>query len=155
MLNKRALERSLELDLSFIKKDAEAKLGWSNEKTQRVEKEYRRFFALCYDHENDMIPTQEIDEFWELHIQDTSAYAQDCSYVLGRFLHHVPNYLEKTPDATEADVNIRIQKTVSMFRSEFNEDLRYPVVAACKSCIPTYDPPKPPPPRSPSLSSYA
>jgi hypothetical protein len=84
----------MELDLAPIK----AKLmhvksgeGWSEEKVDAVEKEYRRFLCLMklYPHEN-TAPLVDVDTFWHYHILDTMKYAVDCEQVFGYFLHHYP-----------------------------------------------------------------
>lgn len=89
-----SLTAVMELDLEPIK----AKLmhvasgeGWSREKADAVEKEYRRFLCLMkmYPHE-DTAPLVDVDTFWHYHILDTMKYAQDCEQLFGYFLHHYP-----------------------------------------------------------------
>ncbi|MDN4053173.1 hypothetical protein QPK32_08785 [Massilia sp. YIM B02763] len=89
-----SLTAVMELDLEPIK----AKLmhvasgeGWSREKADAVEKEYRRFLCLMklYPHE-ETAPLADVDTFWHYHILDTMKYAQDCEQVFGYFLHHYP-----------------------------------------------------------------
>jgi hypothetical protein len=84
----------MELELSPIK----AKLmhvksgeGWSQEKVDAVEKEYRRFLCLMklYPDES-TAPLVDVDTFWHYHILDTMKYAVDCEQVFGYFLHHYP-----------------------------------------------------------------
>src|SRR5438067_8430769 len=85
---------AMELNLDSIK----AKLmhvasgeGWSLDKANAVEKEYRRFLCLMkmYPNEN-TAPTVDVDTFWHYHILDTMKYAVDCEKVFGYFLHHYP-----------------------------------------------------------------
>lgn len=65
--------------------------GWSREKADAVEFEYRRFLYLMkkYPHEQSA-PLFDVDIFWHYHILDTMKYMQDCDAVFGHYLHHFP-----------------------------------------------------------------
>lgn len=84
----------MELDLEPIK----AKLmhvpsgeGWSREKADAVDKEYRRFLCLMTLYpDEDTAPPVDVDTFWHYHILDTMKYARDCERAFGYFLHHYP-----------------------------------------------------------------
>jgi hypothetical protein len=65
--------------------------GWSQEKANAVEKEYRRFLCLMKMYpDEDTAPQVDVDTFWHYHILDTMKYAVDCEQVFGYFLHHYP-----------------------------------------------------------------
>jgi hypothetical protein len=65
--------------------------GWSLEKANAVEKEYRRFLCLMKLYpEEDTAPLVDVDTFWHYHILDTMKYAADCEQAFGYFLHHYP-----------------------------------------------------------------
>ena len=65
--------------------------GWSREKADAVEQEYRRFLCLMKMYsEEDIAPLVDVDTFWHYHILDTMKYAADCERVFGYFLHHYP-----------------------------------------------------------------
>jgi hypothetical protein len=85
----------MELNLDPIKKKlmhVESGEGWSLEKANAVEKEYRRFLCLMKLYpEEDTAPLADIDTFWHYHILDTMKYAADCERVFGYFLHHCPH----------------------------------------------------------------
>jgi hypothetical protein len=88
-----SLTAVMELDLEPIKAKlmhAASGEGWSRDKADAVEKEYRRFLCLMkmYPHE-DTAPLVDVD-FWHYHILDTMKYARDCERVFGYFLHHYP-----------------------------------------------------------------
>jgi hypothetical protein len=82
------------LDLEAIKTKLmhlESGEGWSREKADAAEKEYRRFLCLMKLHpDDDAAPTVDVDTFWHYHILDTMKYARDCEQVFGYFLHHYP-----------------------------------------------------------------
>jgi len=84
-----------ELNLDQIKMKlmhVESGEGWSLEKANAVEKEYRRFLCLMkLFPEEDMAPLVDVDIFWHYHILDTMKYAVDCEQVFGYFLHHYPH----------------------------------------------------------------
>jgi hypothetical protein len=65
--------------------------GWSLEKANAVEKEYRRFLCLMKLYpDEDTAPLVDVDTFWHYHILDTMKYAADCEQAFGYFLHHYP-----------------------------------------------------------------
>src|SRR3954469_11154637 len=80
------------LDLEPIKFKASHPQGdkrWSVEYTDRLAAEYKKFLTLLVKYPQETIaPTNEVDEFWHLHILDTRKYAEDCEAVFGYFLHH-------------------------------------------------------------------
>lgn len=83
-----------ELDLDPIKvklMHAESGEGWTLERANAVEFEYRRFLYLMKKFPNEQTaPLQDVDTFWHYHILDTLKYATDCQHVFGYFLHHFP-----------------------------------------------------------------
>jgi hypothetical protein len=65
--------------------------GWSLERTNVIETEYRRFLYLMNAFPDAQVaPTVDVDTFWHYHILDTVKYARDCEQVFGYFLHHDP-----------------------------------------------------------------
>ena len=84
----------MQLDLAPIKMKLmhiESGEAWSMEKTNAVEKEYRRFLCLMKMFpEEDIAPLADVDTFWHYHILDTMKYSQDCDQAFGYFLHHYP-----------------------------------------------------------------
>ena len=83
-----------ELDLDAIKvklMHKESGEGWSLEKANAVEFEYRRFLILMKQFpEEETAPLMDVDTFWHYHILDTMKYARDCDAAFGFFLHHYP-----------------------------------------------------------------
>ncbi|WP_107141156.1 glycine-rich domain-containing protein [Pseudoduganella armeniaca] len=82
------------LDLEPIKvklMHVESGEGWSLEKVDAVEFEYRRFLYLMKMFPQEQTaPLMDVDIFWHYHILDTMKYALDCEAVFGYFLHHFP-----------------------------------------------------------------
>lgn len=65
--------------------------GWSTDKANAIEREYRRFLCLMKMFPNESIaPSEDVDTFWHYHILDTMKYAADCEQAFGYFLHHYP-----------------------------------------------------------------
>jgi hypothetical protein len=82
------------LDLEPIKvklMHEESGEGWTLERANAVEFEYRRFLYLMKKFPNEQTaPLVDVDTFWHYHILDTMKYAADCEAVFGYFLHHFP-----------------------------------------------------------------
>lgn len=95
--------------------------GWSLERANAVEFEYRRFLTLMkkYPHEATS-PLVDVDTFWHCHILDTMKYAADCEAVFGYFLHHFP-YIGMRGADDEATL-VRIgQRMQQLYEAEFGE----------------------------------
>jgi hypothetical protein len=94
MFNQQEFAPFAALDLEPIKfklMHPEAGEGWSAEKTESVEAEYRRFLFLMKKFPQEATaPAHAVDTFWHYHILDTMKYAADCEALFGYFLHHFP-----------------------------------------------------------------
>lgn len=88
------IEAVMQIDLSPIKRKlmhAASGEGWSFEKADAVEREYRRFLCLTVAYPDEAIaPVVDVDTFWHYHILDTMKYAADCQQAFGYFVHHYP-----------------------------------------------------------------
>jgi hypothetical protein len=105
----------MQLDLTSIKTKlmhVKSGEGWSMDKANTVEKEYRRFLCLMkLFPEESTAPLVDVDTFWHYHILDTMKYAADCEQVFGYFLHHYP-YVGM--DGTEEDEQFRLDSGARM-----------------------------------------
>ena len=121
----------MELDLESIK----AKLmhvasgeGWSLDKANAVEQEYRRFLCLMKKYPNESTaPLVDVDTFWHYHILDTMKYAADCEQAFGYFLHHYP-YVgmgAEEDDQERLDAGARMRE---LYEATFGE--AYPAMQA-------------------------
>jgi len=118
------------LDLTPIKcklMHVESGEGWSLERANAVEKEYRRFLCLMKLYpEEDTAPLVDVDTFWHYHILDTMKYAADCDQAFGYFLHHYPYVGLRGGD----DAQFRIdsgERMRSLYESTFGE--AYPAMS--------------------------
>jgi hypothetical protein len=94
MISSNEFKAIANLDLDPIKAKLmhkESGEGWSLEKVNAVEVEYRRFLYLMKSFPNEeTAPQVDVDTFWHYHILDTMKYAKDCEQAFGYFLHHYP-----------------------------------------------------------------
>lgn len=139
-MNKQSMQKTPEqmieaifaLDLDPIKfklMDKKEGLGWTREKADWMELEYRRFLALSAKYPEEAIaPSTEVDKFWHGHILDTMKYAEDCQNVFGYFLHHFPYFgMRDAEDA--ASLAQAAAKTKRLYEQEFG---------ACEAENPAY-----------------
>jgi hypothetical protein len=138
----------MELDLTPIKTKlmhVASGEGWSLEKANAVEKEYRRFLCLMklFPGE-DTAPLVDVDTFWHYHILDTMKYAADCERVFGYFLHHYP-YVGM--DGSEEDEQFRLdsgERMRTLYESLFGEaypesfDEQVQAAAYCAGPVPPH-----------------
>lgn len=113
---------ALDFDLIKLKlQDSDEGPGWSAERCEVVEQDYRRFLALKRHYpERDIVPNREVDAFWHQHILDTQKYAQDCSAIFGEFLHHYPYFGMKGPD-DHANLCRAFDETAELYEMHFGE----------------------------------
>ncbi len=121
----------MQLDLEPIKTKlmhVESGEGWSLDKANAVEKEYRRFLCLMKMYPDESIaPLVDVDTFWHYHILDTMKYAADCEQAFGYFVHHYPYVGMRGGD----DAQFRIdsgERMQSLYEATFGE--AYPVADA-------------------------
>ncbi|MES2902082.1 MAG: hypothetical protein V4723_20310 [Pseudomonadota bacterium] len=95
--------------------------GWTREKTDAMETEYRRFLCLLVAFpEEQAAPTKDVDTFWHYHILDTAKYHADCEQAVGYFLHHYP-YLGLL-DSDEPGAEVRAaDRTRELYEAAFGQ----------------------------------
>jgi len=113
-----------ELDLEPIKvklMHEESGEGWSLERANAVEFEYRRFLYLMKKFPQEQTaPLQDVDTFWHYHILDTLKYATDCQAVFGYFLHHFP-YIGLRGEADEEAHHRVGERMKELYEATFGE----------------------------------
>jgi hypothetical protein len=93
--------------------------GWSVERANAIETEYRRFLYLMNAFpEAQVAPTVDVDTFWHYHILDTMKYARDCERTFGRFLHHYPYLGMEGEDGIEMQQQAG-ERTRALYESTF------------------------------------
>jgi hypothetical protein len=115
-----------ELDLEWVKNKLmhgkKAGAGWSRERTEATEREYRRFLYLMKIFPNELTaPTLDVDRFWHQHILDTRKYAHDCQAIFGYFLHHYP-YLGLNGEQDEALRHRAVERMCELYRQTFGTE---------------------------------
>lgn len=69
-----------------------AEYGWSSPRAERVYGEYLRFLALASTSSSMVVPSDDIDRVWHLHLLHTRHYWQVlCPTILETDLHHEPS----------------------------------------------------------------
>ncbi len=124
---------ALNLDQIKIKlMHVESGEGWSQEKTEAVEVEYRRFLYLMKVCPTEQIaPLVEVDIFWHYHILDTMKYAVDCEQAFGYFLHHYPYLGMDGGEAQEAERSGGVDKMRELYESTFEVPYASNAAAFC------------------------
>ena len=90
------------LDLESVKvraMDPELGEGWTREYADSIEAAYKNYLTMLVkfqDDAEDILLSEDVDEFWHTHILQTSKYARDCQTLFGQFLHHEPHVGEVT-----------------------------------------------------------
>lgn len=112
------------LDLEPIKvklMHEESGEGWTLERANAIEFEYRRFLVLMKKFPQEQTaPLVDVDTFWHYHILDTMKYAADCDAVFGYFLHHFP-YIGLRGEDDEAAHQRVGQRMQELYEATFGE----------------------------------
>lgn len=65
--------------------------GWSINKVSYVRSQYDVFWGICgVGLQLEIYETLDVDNYWHVHILHTQQYREDCAFVFGHFLEHVP-----------------------------------------------------------------
>jgi hypothetical protein len=112
------------LDLESVKlrmMDAELGEGWTREYADSIGVAYKTYLTMLVKHPadaEDILLSEDVDEFWHTHILQTRKYMQDCQNVFGNYLHHEPHVGE----VTAADIEkrtVQAEKTRQLYEREF------------------------------------
>ncbi|GLU33744.1 hypothetical protein WKR88_26480 [Trinickia caryophylli] len=91
----------------------------------RAETGYRQFLKLAAKYpEVQVVPSEEVDEFWHIHILDTQRYAADCERIFGHMIHHDPYLGIDADEADEARRAALIEASQSLMDAEFGAAAR-------------------------------
>jgi len=95
--------------------------GWTREYADSIEVAYKTYLTMLakYPEEaEDILLSEDVDEFWHTHILQTMKYADDCQVVFGNYLHHQPHIGEfSSADIEEREV--QAEKTRRLYEREF------------------------------------
>jgi hypothetical protein len=112
------------LDLEPVKlrmMDAQLGEGWTREYADSIGIAYKTYLTMLVkypDDAEDILLSEDVDEFWHTHILQTRKYTQDCQNVFGNYLHHEPHVGE----VTSADIEkrtVQADKTRQLYEREF------------------------------------
>ena len=124
MISNKDVDLISALDLNPIKvklMHKESGEGWSLERANAMEVEYRRFLYLMKAFPAEQTaPLVDVDTFWHYHILDTMKYARDCAQAFGYFLHHYPYIGLEGEDGTEVQAQAG-DRMRALYESTFGE----------------------------------
>ncbi len=126
MINKEPLD--IETSIDYIKSinfnaiidKLVNQMGWLHSHALETCDLYRKFLILQrkYGHLYNLPPSEDMDEFWHMHILDTKAYRKDCEAIFGHYLDHYP-YLGIDENTNLNDLGNAFHKTQELFALEF------------------------------------
>jgi hypothetical protein len=112
------------LDLESVKlrvTDPKLGEGWTRSYADSIEIAYKTYLTMLVKYQDDaedILLSEDVDEFWHTYILQTIKYTEDCEAVFGKYLHHTPHIGE----VTAADVerrNGQAEKTLRLYEREF------------------------------------
>ncbi|MEP0265397.1 hypothetical protein [Dokdonia sp.] len=107
-------------------------LGWSEEKINLAEREYKRYLTLIKLHINKrIVPSKLMDEFWHMHILDTKSYREDCQQIFNRFIDHFP-YFGIYGQEDHQNLLNEFEETKKMYQSVFNTEIGDAFASRCE-----------------------
>lgn len=123
-----ATQYILAMDFTPIVNKLVNHMGWSKSHAIETCTMYRRFLILHkkYGHTHTLPPSEDIDEFWHMHILDTKRYRVDCETIFGYYLEHYP-YLGIDEKTNFEDLERAFHKTQELYAHEFGGEPMYEV----------------------------
>ncbi len=126
MINQNSLnlEESLHyinsIDFTAIIDKLVNQMGWLHSHALETCELYRKFLILQrkYSHLYNLPPSEDMDEFWHMHILYTKAYRKDFEIIFCHYLDHYP-YLGIDASSNLNDLERAFAKTQELFASEF------------------------------------
>lgn len=112
------------LDLESVKlrvTDAKLGEGWTRAYANGIEVAYKNYLTMLVKYQDDaedILLSEDVDEFWHTYILQTIKYTEDCESVFGRYLHHTPHIGEVTPEDLEKRIALA-EKTRLLYEREF------------------------------------
>src|SRR5271170_3643124 len=98
---------SQSLDLAPIKYKLIKEKGWTLDRANEVEPQYKAFlFLIGAKVRGEFVPTFDVDEMWHTHILDTRKYMMDCALHFGEYIHHYPYLGMKDEDDRSRTENL-------------------------------------------------
>jgi hypothetical protein len=112
------------LDLESVKlrvMDPELGEGWTRDYADSIEAAYKTYLTMLIKYQDDaedILLSEDVDEFWHGHILHTRKYADDCQKIFGAFLHHNPQMGGRA--AADPDRRALLgEKTRRLYEKEF------------------------------------
>jgi hypothetical protein len=115
------------LDLEPVKlrvMDPKLGEGWTREYADSIEVAYKNYLAMLVKYQDDaedILLSEDVDEFWHTHILQTIKYTEDCEAVFGKYLHHAPHIGEVTAADLEKRAKLA-EKTRRLYEKEFGSE---------------------------------
>src|SRR5688572_19206655 len=112
------------LDLEPVKlrmMDRELGEGWTRQYADGIAVAYKNYLTMLVKYQDDaenILLSEDVDEFWHTHILQTRKYMQDCQNMFGNFLHHEPHVGEVTAADLEKRT-VQAEKTRQLYEREF------------------------------------
>ena len=130
------------LDLEPIKfrvMDAESGEGWTSEYADGIERGYRNYLRMLVKHPGDIediVVSEDVDEFWHAHILHTMKYTEDCEKVFGTYVHHNPHIGKRTAEDAQ-NKGVLAEKTRQLYQEDLLENPMHRVsrVAYCSAAV--------------------
>lgn len=93
-------------------------MGWTLQQADMAAKWYKRFLTIGLKNPGTtIVPNEEVDAFWHMHILDMKRYEEDTKAIFGTMLYHAPTFGER-------DLRPDFAKTNALLFEEFGEDLQ-------------------------------
>lgn len=93
--------------------------GWTAGYCERVMSEYKKFVLLAMVADHVVVPSDQVDQVWHLHLTYTRSYWDEfCKKVLNASLHHEPSHGGR---AEQLKYKRLYQKTLESYQRLFNE----------------------------------
>lgn len=120
----KVIEEIMGYQMPDVIKRCKKDFNYTDEDMCIIEKEFKRFMVMSVLLEDKGIGmySKDIDNLWHSFILFTKEYATFCDRFNGKFIHHVPETEEKTPDK-RAEAREDFQQFIKNYEELFKEEI--------------------------------
>ena len=105
-----------------------AREGWRLKDAQEVAGQYRNWLYLATQHpDKHFPPSEDVDEFWHMHVLHTAQYRADCDEIFGAYFDHEPTLSLSSPPFKKggpggiSDLGAAFQELQALHKEEFGD----------------------------------
>lgn len=118
------IEQIMDYQMPEVIKRCKKDFNYTDDDMRIIEREFKRFIVMSVILKDTGIGmySKDVDNLWHSFILFTKEYTDFCTTFNGKFIHHVPEVEEKTPEK-RAEVQKDFQQFIKNYEELFHEEI--------------------------------